>query len=231
MELELCAASIEAVQLAKKHNFNRIELCQNLEHGGITPSIGMIQTALKYDIDTHVLVRPRIGNFIYSSEEKEIILSDIKNFNSLNIKGLVIGVLKSNNELDINFLSEIKTINSSFDLTFQRAFDDVQNWKQAIDELVDLGFIRILTSGGKPTVDEGFQQLQQMIEYANGRIQIMTGGGINANNIKKIVTVLKPSAIHFSGTSIYKSNDNSLFSTDQLIVEETKIESILTALN
>ena len=82
MELELCAASIEAVQLAKKYNFNRIELCQNLEQGGITPSIGMIQTALKYNIDTHVLVRPRIGSFIYSSEEKEILtkLRESENF-------------------------------------------------------------------------------------------------------------------------------------------------------
>ena len=227
MELELCAASIQAVQLAKKYNFNRIELCQNLEQGGITPSIGMIQTALQYNVDTHVLIRPRIGNFIYFKEEKEIILSDVKYLNTLSIKGLVVGALNSKNELDINFLNQIKAIHSKLDLTFHRAFDDIKNWNLAIDQLVELGFKRILSSGGKSTVDEGFQQLQQMVEYANGRIEIMTGGGVNSKNIKKIATEINPPAIHFSGTSVFKTNDTSLFSTDQLIADETKIEMIL----
>ena len=230
MELELCAASIQAVQLAKKYNFNRIELCQNLEQGGITPSIGMIQTALKYNIDTHVLIRPRIGNFTYTEEEKEIILSEIKNINSLSIKGFVVGALNSKNELDIDFLNQIKSIHSTVDLTFHRAFDDIENWKLAIDQLIELGFKRILSSGGKSTVDEGFQQLQEMVQYANGRIEIMTGGGVNSMNIKKIATEINPLAVHFSGTSLLKSSDTSLFSTDQLIVDEAKIESILTAL-
>ena len=230
MELELCAASIEAVQLAKIYNFNRIELCQNLEQGGITPSIGMIQTALKFNIDTHVLIRPRIGNFNYSEEEKEIILSDIKNLNTLSIKGFVVGALNLKNELYIDFLNQIKSIQSTLDLTFHRAFDDIQNWKLAIDQLIELGFKRILSSVGKSTVDEGFEQLQEMVQYANGRIEIMTGGGINSMNIKKIATEINPSAIHFSGTSLLKPNDTSLFSTDQLIADETKIESILTAL-
>ncbi len=230
MELELCAASIQAFRLAKKFNFNRIELCQNLEQGGITPSIGMIQTALKYSIDTHVLIRPRIGNFIYSEEEKEIILSDIKDLHLLSIKGFVVGALNSKNELDIDFLNQIKSVHSTLDLTFHRAFDDIENWKLAIDQLVDLGFKRILSSGGKSTVDEGFQQLQQMVDHANGRIEIMTGGGINSMNIKKIATEINPSAIHFSGTSLLKSNNTSLFSTDLLIADETKIETILTAL-
>lgn len=228
MQLELCAASVKAFSLAKKYNFDRIELCQNIENGGTTPSLGMIQYAVNQEIETHVLIRQRAGDFIYTEKEKQVMINDAILSTSIGIKGLVVGSLTAKNEIDEGTLTKMLTSISGIDYTFHRAFDDILDWKKAMDLLIQLGFKRILTSGGKSTVDQGFERLREMIQYADNRIEIMIGGGVNPDNIYKLSSELKPHSIHFSGTILtLKNNSTSLFSNELLEINEEKIKKTL----
>lgn len=228
MQLELCAASVQAISLAKKYNFDRIELCQNLENGGTTPSLGMIQYAVNRGIETHVLIRQRAGDFVYTKEEKKVMINDSILSTSIGVKGLVVGSLTEKNEIDEDTLTKMITSISNIDFTFHRAFDDITDWKKAIDLLIQLGFKRILTSGGKTSIDQGFERLKEMIQYADNRIEIMIGGGVNPDNIYRLTSELKPHAIHFSGTILtLKNNSTSLFSSELLEINEEKIKKTL----
>ncbi len=230
MKLELCVASIEAIHLAKELNFDRIELCQNLEQGGITPSYGMIEYAIAYGIETHVLIRPRPGGFHYDKEELEIMLREVKNCREMGAKGVVLGVLNDRNNIDDFFLKEIIDKAGGMEVTFHRAFDDVIDWKKALDVLIDLKVNRLLSSGLARNVDNGFPILKEMITYSNDKIEIMPGGGVNAANISKIVKELQVQSIHFSGTSKVNLDEDSFFSESILKVDREKINRILKAL-
>ena len=227
IKIELCAASIEAIEIARKLNIDRIELCQDLEQGGLTPSAGLIQYAISKDIETHVLIRPRAGGFHYSEMELEVILNDIIISKKLGVKGIVVGVLQANFELDISALQKIKAVSDGLELTFHRAFDESIDWKKSIDALIELGFNRILTSGFASNVEIGFENLKKMVEFAENQIEIMPGGGINAANIAKIINEISPKSIHFSGTVKSILDEDSLFSETILKVEEKRVLRIL----
>lgn len=227
MKLELCAASIEAITLAKSLDFDRIELCENLEQGGLTPSAGMITYALENGLDTHVLIRPRAGGFCYSPEEIAVMERDLAFCQQAGVQGVVVGILKSNFDLDIEALATLKQQFPDFVWTFHRAFDESIDWKRSMDQLIKLGFHRILTSGFASHVDIGLPILSEMMQYANGRIEIMAGGGINAGNVAKIAREAQPDAIHFSGTSKVLLDEDSAFSETILKVDEHRVNRIL----
>ena len=229
MKLELCAASIEAIILAKSLDFDRIELCENLEQGGLTPSAGMISYALENGLDTHVLVRPRAGGFCYSPEEIAVMERDLAFCQQAGVQGVVVGILKSNFDLDTESLGTLKEKFPDFEWTFHRAFDESIDWKRSMDQLIKLGFHRILTSGFASHVDIGLPNLKEMRQYADGRIEIMAGGGVNAGNIAKIAREAQPDAIHFSGTSKVLLDEDSAFSETILKVEEHRVQRILDA--
>jgi copper homeostasis protein len=231
MKLELCVASIEAIHLAKELNFDRIELCQNLEQGGTTPSYGMIEYAIAYGIETHVLIRPRPGGFHYTKEELEIMLREVKNCREMGAKGVVIGVLNDRNNIDNVFLKEIIDKANGMEVTFHRAFDDVIDWKKALDVLIDLKVKRVLSSGMARNVDQGLSILKEMVVHADNRIEIMPGGGVNSANISKIAKELNVESIHFSGTSKVNLDEDSFFSESILRVDREKINRILKALH
>ncbi len=227
IKIELCAASIEAIEIARKLNIDRIELCQDLEQGGLTPSAGMIQYAISKEIETHVLIRPRAGGFNYSEMELEVILNDILIAKKLGAKGIVVGVLQANFELDILALQKIKAGSEGLELTFHRAFDESIDWKKSIDALVELGFTRILTSGFASNVEIGMDILKQMTEYAKDRIEIMPGGGVSAANVNKLISYILPAGIHFSGTTKQILDEDSNFSETILKVDKNKVKRIL----
>lgn len=222
MKLELCAGNELAVRIAHQFSFARIELCQQLEIGGITPSLGL-QEFSKNIIETHVLIRPRGGNFVYNSDEKEVILKDIQFSNSIGIHGIVIGSLNLHNELDETFLKEIVKLCGSTPITFHKAFDEVKDWKVSMEKLIELGFKRILTSGQADNASEGIEQLIEMKKMASNRIEIMVGGGVNSKNIVEIKSKVNPEAIHFSGTSLKKLGENPRYSIEALQPDLLKI--------
>lgn len=227
MKVELCAASIEAIQLAKELSFDRIELCQNLEQGGMTPSPGLIDYALAYGIETHVLIRPRPGGFRYNQDEIEIMLRDILESKNQGAHGVVIGVLNEFGTIDEKSIEMMVEKAGEMDVTFHRAFDDTFEFEKSIDLLVNLGVKRILTSGLGSNVELGMENLKSMVKYANGRIEIMPGGGVNQNNIKKIVTEVQPSAVHFSATKKHILDEESRFSETILKVSRDKAVNLL----
>jgi copper homeostasis protein len=229
MKLELCAASIEAIQVAKTYGFDRIELCQTLEQGGITPSPGLIEYALAYGIETHVLIRPRPGGFQYSRDEIEIILRDIHECKSIGANGVVVGALDEKGLIDEDVLQLMVDHADGMEVTFHRAFDDTYEVEQSLNTLINAKVHRVLSSGLASNVELGMKNLKAMQEYANGRIEIMAGGGINASNIKRIADEVSPNAIHFSGTSKFMLDEDSLFSESVLKVDESKVKGMLDA--
>lgn len=229
MKFELCAASLEAIRVAKELNFDRIELCQNLEQGGITPSYGMIEYAIAYGIETHVLIRPRPGGFNYSEDEVEVMLREILNCKDIGAKGVVIGALTEAGEIDKDILAEFMDKAKGMEVTFHRAFDDSIDWKKSMDLLIELKVNRILSSGMARNVDIGMPILEQMIKYSAGRIEIMVGGGVSAANVGRISKDLQPDAIHFSGTVKFQQDEESLFSESVLKVDKARVLRILAA--
>ena len=183
MVIEICCSSISSVKNAINYGANRIELCQDLRNDGITPSKRLLNSAIKISTKPiNVLIRPRIGDFFYNSEEIKLIEYEIKKIKSLPINGIVIGILNRENDLPINVLKKLAQIIKPLDLTFHRAFDIVNNPIKSMNKLIEIGFDRILTSGQSDTAEKGLKMLLELKEKANGKISIMPGGGINENN-------------------------------------------------
>lgn len=226
MKIELCAASFEAIKLAKEFDVDRIELCQNLEQGGLTPSVGFIDYALSTGLETHVLIRPRAGGFCYNEEEFLIMLREIEYCKKIGAHGVVVGVLSEKNEINSEQMERISDISGNLQVTFHRAFDDTIEWKRSMEMLINFGVKRILTSGVSSNVDSGFIVLKEMVKFAKGRIEIMAGGGVNAANIQKIAKEISPDAIHFSGTTKTLLDEESLFSETILQVDRKKVTRI-----
>ncbi len=227
MKFELCAASIEAIKVAGELNFDRLELCQNLEQGGITPSYGLIEYAQAYGIETHVLIRPRAGGFVYNEDEVEVILREVINCKRSGVKGVVVGALRESGEIDKDVLSEIMHKAEGMEVTFHRAFDDSIDWRRSLNVLKECGVTRVLTSGMARNVDIGIPVLKELKKYAEGVIEIMAGGGVNASNVGKLINEVQPDAIHFSGTIKTQLDEESLFSESILSVDKSRVERIL----
>ena len=229
MKLELCAASIEAIDFAKELVFDRIELCQNLEQGGMTPSPGFIDYALSKDVETHVLIRPRSGGFRYTQEEIDMVLHDVEHCRRMGVHGVVVGILDESDQICKQSLAAITAVSGNMDVTFHRAFDDTYEFNKSLDILIDAGVKRVLSAGFARNVDVGMTVLKRMNEYANGRIEIMTGGGVNASNIQRIKEEVQPAAIHFSGTNKTVIDEGSMFSETILKPNREKIMRMLEA--
>jgi len=227
MKLELCAASLEAVDLAKELQFDRIELCQNLEQGGMTPSAGFIDYALSKEIETHVLIRPRSGGFRYTSEEIDMITHDVQHCRSMGVHGVVVGVLDESDQICRKSLDAIMGISNGMDVTFHRAFDDTYEFDKSLDVLIEAGVKRVLSAGLARNVELGMPVLKRMNEYANGRIEIMAGGGVNVGNIIRLKNEVQPAAIHFSGTNRELIDEGSMFEETILKPNRGKIVRLL----
>jgi copper homeostasis protein len=223
MKIELCAASQEAIQIASELKLDRIELCQNLDQGGLTPSAGMMKYAKDLGLETHVLIRPRAGGFHYSDEEMKVILNDVQFCKDFGVDGIVVGFLQPNFEIDLESIEQINSVRGNLKLTFHRAFDDSIEWRRSLDKLIACGVNRLLTSGFASNVDIGLQNLIEMTSYSNGRIEIMPGGGVNVGNILKIKRDLDPESIHFSGTIKVLMDEESAFSETLLKADANRI--------
>lgn len=185
MLLEICANSYQSAKNAQEAGAHRIELCQELSVGGITPSYGLIkQVVEELAIETFVLIRPRSGNFNYSEAEFEIIKKDILICKNLGCHGIVCGILNTDNTIDLKRTKELIELSKPIPFTFHRAFDCVPNPMEALEQLIELGADRVLTSGQKTIAENGLEILKQLKEKANNRITILPGSGINPDNAK-----------------------------------------------
>ncbi|CAL2083792.1 Copper homeostasis protein CutC [Tenacibaculum sp. 190524A05c] len=184
MKLEICANSYQSALNAEQADTHRIELCSELNSGGITPSYGLIQKVIsELSIETFVLIRPRSGNFVYSEAEFDIMKQDIIKCKSLGVNGIVSGVLMTNNTIDIERTKELISLAYPLPFTFHRAFDLVTNPIEGIQQLIDLKVNRVLTSGQKNKALEGMMLLKDLKEKFNNQIIILPGSGINSKNV------------------------------------------------
>ena len=183
MKIEVCVASLEDAKKAEQLSADRIELCAELGVGGITPSMGLVEQLLEeIEIPIHVLVRPRSGNFNYSTKYFEVIMNDIVHLKKLNVDGIVVGITNENDDLAVPQLKEMRALAGGTPLTFHRAFDLVNNPLVALETLIDIGYSAVLSGGQCEKARDGFDLLKQMNSIAGNTIDILPGGGINGSN-------------------------------------------------
>ncbi|MBR7654199.1 copper homeostasis protein CutC [Brucella oryzae] len=196
--LEVCVDSAEGLRLAIEGGADRIELCSALELGGLTPSQGLMELASKAPIPIYAMIRPRAGNFSFSTEDEAIMVSDIGNARSAGLAGVVIGASLDDGSLNIVMLKRLVAEARGLGTTLHRAFDLVPNIQTALQQAIGLGFERILTSGLSQTAEEGLDKLQLLAEMADGRISIMPGSGVKAENVGRIVKATGVTEVHAS---------------------------------
>ena len=202
-KFEICANSVESCVEAQRGGANRVELCAGIPEGGTTPSYGDIVLARKVlDITKlHVIIRPRGGDFLYSDLEREIMLEDMRMARRLGVDGVVFGVLTADGDVDMDFMRQLMAESEGMSVTFHRAFDVCRDPFVALEQIIELGCDRILTSGQMPKAEEGVDLLKQLVEKAGDRIIIMPGCGVNAGNIARIAQVTGAKEFHFSARS------------------------------
>lgn len=206
-KFEVCANSVESCVEAQRGGADRVELCAGIPEGGTTPSYGDIVMARKLLITTklHVIIRPRGGDFLYSDLEREIMLEDVRMARRLGVDGVVFGVLTSDGDIDMDFMRQLMAESEGMLVTFHRAFDVCRNPFVALEQIIELGCDRILTSGQMPKAEDGVDLLKQLVEKAGDRIIIMPGCGVNAGNIAKIAQITGAKEFHFSARSKHES--------------------------
>lgn len=209
-KLEICAADIASVKAAADGGADRIELCAALSEGGLTPSEGFIRKALEEKrLKVNVLIRPRSGNFVYSPAEKEIILSDIALCRRLGANGVVIGALLPDGSLDTDFCREMLASAGEMETTFHRAFDVCSSPDKTLEQLIELGFTRILTSGQESSAMQGAANIRRIAGLADGRILIMAGAGVNPGNIADLKSESQADDFHASARTAMKTESTN----------------------
>lgn len=202
MLIEICANSFESALNAQDGGADRIELCQELGLGGLTPSYGVLKKTLeRLRIPVFVLVRPRSGNFEYSNEEFEVMLEDIALCKKMGCAGIVSGVLNEDFTINTQRTKVLLEASAPMQFTFHRAFDQTPDATKALAKLASIGCHRVLTSGHHASAEKGLQELLKLREASKNKPLVMPGGGINLNNI----SLFKEHGfeeIHFSASTI-----------------------------
>ncbi|MDV6252794.1 copper homeostasis protein CutC [Vibrio sp. EA2] len=208
-QLEVCIDNIESLHHAILGGATRIELCSSLALGGLTPSYGFMQQAAKLaTIPVYTMIRPRQGDFLYNQQEIEMMRSDIEAAYQAGLEGVVLGVLTQDGDVHIPYATALCEFAQALGLgiTFHRAFDQCRNAEQALEDVISLGCERLLTSGLAPSAPIGSDVIKSLVEQAHGRIHIMAGAGINAENVRALVEKTQVQEVHLSGKSTRPSD-------------------------
>ncbi|OHX65016.1 copper homeostasis protein CutC [Flammeovirga pacifica] len=220
--LEICAYTVDSAMNAQAGGADRVELCGGRLEGGTTPSKGTMKVAReKVGIDIFPIIRPRGGDFFFSDIEFEEMLEDVKVAKELGMNGVVIGALTAEGEIDIERCKPLVDAAKPMQVTFHRAFDMTKDTKISLENLIQLGVDRVLTSGQKMTAPEGMETLKALVDQADGRIEIMAGSGVLPTNVKEIVEKTGVSAVHSSASKVIESamkfkNEKVAMSKDSL---------------
>lgn len=206
---EICANSVRSCLAAQDGGAHRVELCAAIPEGGTTPSYGEIALARELlHIKLHVIIRPRVGDFMYSSLEIKSMLKDIEMCRKLGVDGVVFGCLTETGDVNMQLMNELIDASKGMSVTFHRAFDMCRNPREALEQIIDLGCKRILTSGQQSTAEKGISLLKELNKQASGRIILLAGSGVNAANIAKIAAETGIKEFHFSARANFSSGMN-----------------------
>lgn len=204
MLLEICCDNPAAVDAAVQGGAQRVELCAELALDGLTPPDALVRHAVAAGIRTHVLIRPRVGNFVYDAIEAQAMLDDIRRARLLGAHGVVIGALTPQDDINLPLCRRLVEAacgvgeERPLAITFHRAFDVCRQPEQALEDIIRLGCHRLLTSGQAPSARQGIPLLRRLVLQAAGRICIMPGAGVNADNAALILRETGATELHGS---------------------------------
>lgn len=242
-EIEICANSVESCLAAQQGGADRVELCMGIPEGGTTPSYGEIKIAREMLKTTrlHVIIRNRGGDFLYTPLELQRMAADIDLCRELHVDGVVFGCLTADGDIDIEANRMLLSHAKGMSVTFHRAFDHCRNPRKALDELIALGFNRVLTSGQKPTAFDGIPLLRELQQQAGDKIRIMAGCGVNEQNIADIqketgitnfhLSAREPlhSKMRFVNTNVYMGSKDA-DETTIMVTTKRRVENTIQAL-
>lgn len=195
--VEACVDSVAAAAAAERAGAGRLELCATLDVGGTTPSSELVRAVrAAAGIPVFVMVRPRGGDFVYDERERRSMLTDIAAAREAGADGIVIGALMPEGRLDLDTIERLVDAAGLLPVTFHKAFDAVADQCAGLEQLIDRGVQRILTSGGRRTAAEGCPSLAALVRQARGRLTIMPGGGVRAPNVRAIVQATGALEVH-----------------------------------
>ena len=198
-KIEIACFNHVSALIAQNAGADRVELCADMSVGGTTPTIEIIKQAREYlTIDLNVMIRPRGGNFVYSELEYKQMKSEIETIKKRGVNGFVFGILNEDKTINIEQNKVLVELAKPLPCTFHRAFDEVLDYKQALEGVISCGFSTILTSGTFPNVMEGKEVLKQLVIQANNRIEIMPGSGLRSTNISALDEMVNANWYHSS---------------------------------
>ncbi len=198
--VEVCVDSSESLRQALSGGANRIELCSSLYLGGLTPSDGLMQQAVRIStVPVYVMIRPRQGDFLYSDDDIEVMLSDIHGAKRRGLAGIVVGCLTPEGIVDKTILRQLVSAADGMGVTFHRAIDQSCNPTEALEIIASSGCERVLTSGCASSALEGAHVINDMVNTFGTHLNIMAGGGVTAENVQAIVAASGVSEVHLSG--------------------------------
>lgn len=248
--LEISLDSVESAIAAERGGASRVELCANLPAGGTTPSAGMIATVRKaIHIGLHVMIRPRAGDFCCSAHEFELMKRDILMAKQLRADGLVFGILCADGTVDVNRTRELVDLARPVSVTFHRAFDMASNLPAApavaIDQVIDSGADRVLTSGGEPTAEQALDAIQALVQAARNRIGVIVCGGVREHNVRRLLDATGAREVHVGHSGVEVAVPSQMrFRNEKLsmgalpcreyehfVVSEEKVRRLLRALS
>jgi copper homeostasis protein len=207
MKIEIVVYNIESALRAQEGGADRIELCDNPGEGGTTPSYGTIELVRQnVSMDLYVMIRPRGGDFFYSSYEFHSMKRDISQCQKLSVDGIVFGILNTDGTIDKKRCKELIAQARPLKVTCHRAFDMTRDPFEALEDCIEAGFDRILTAGQQAVATKGASLIGALVTRAAGRISIMPGSGVNEGTIQDILAKSGASEIHFSATAFKESH-------------------------
>lgn len=222
ISLEICANSITSALAAQEGGAIRVELCDNLYAGGTTPSPGQITTARKLlHIKLYVLIRPRGSDFLYTDVEFDTMVADVKYCIEAGCDGIVTGMLNADGTVDKERCIQLAQLakQAGLGVTFHRAFDMCADQFQALEDIIEMGFERILTSGGRSTAMEGSRVITELVKKAKERISIMAGSGITEINAADLIMITGVNEIH--GTLMAPMKSKMQYKNDHIVMGST----------
>jgi copper homeostasis protein len=197
--LEIAVDSVTGLDNAVRGGAQRIELCAALDIGGLTPTAGLMALAAQAPVPVYAMIRPRAGSFVFGAREEAVMLADIRAVREAGLAGVVLGASRADGRLDAGLLTRLIAAARGLGVTLHRAFDLVPDMDAALEQAIELGFERILTSGGQPKAMDGAETLKRLVERAGERLIVMPGSGVRAGNVREILARTGAREVHASG--------------------------------
>ncbi len=235
-QLEICCFNYASCLVAAKAGAHRIELCADPGDGGTTPAFGTIKLVKeKTNLQVYPIIRPRGGDFLYNDDEYLMMRTDILLCRELGCEGVVIGLLNRDGTVDKERCKRLVQLAYPMGVTFHRAFDRAVSPFEALEDIIETGCERILSSGQHPTAIEGIQLLNELVRQSNDRISIMPGSGVRSSNIITLAKETSATEFHSSAriavpSTMEYTNATMEESLSTIVADEQEIISMKTLL-